>query len=120
MTSRVCWSRQRFTFPAGLGGIASPALPDEQKPGGSPRLGGKLKPPSRGQRNRFFRLSDDQPDRAGAQGFLDGPKEIRFVAGLDEMQPLRNTARQGTRHRPIRIMGKNDPDDRAGKPHRLK
>ena len=105
MTSRVCWSRQRFTFPAGLGGVASPALPDEQKPGGSTRLRCQLKPSAHGQRDRLLRRGDDQPDRAGAEGFLSRPKQIRLVAGFDEMQSLRNTLRQGTRHRPIRIMG---------------
>lgn len=79
-----------------------------------------MQPSARSQRDRLFRRGDDQPDRAGAQGFFDGPKQIRLVAGFDEMQSLRNTMRQGTRHRPIMIMGKNDPDDRAGKPHSLK
>ena len=120
MTSRVRRAGQRFTFPAGLCGVASPALPDEQKPGGSTCLRCQLKPPAHGQRDRLLRCGDDQPDRAGAEGFLDRPQQIRFAAGLNQMQTLRNAAWQGTRHRQITIMSEYDPDDWPGKPHSLK
>lgn len=120
MTSRVRTAGHWFTFPAGLGSVASPALPDEQKPGGSARLSSQLQPSARGQRDRFLRGGNDQPDRTGPEGFLDRPKEIRFAAGLDEVQPLRNSVRQGAGHWPIMIMGSSHPDDRPSKPHRLK
>ena len=85
MTSRVRIAGHWFTSPAGLSGVASPTLPDEQKPCGSARLSSQLQPSARGQRYRLFRRGDNQPDRTGPEGFLDRPKQIHFAAGLDEM-----------------------------------
>lgn len=60
MTSRVQRRRQRITFPAGLGGIASPALLDQHQACGISGFGRQLEPPARGQRDGLLWSGNDQ------------------------------------------------------------
>ena len=114
---RACYGG---TGPARFGGIAARAFADQHQAGGPPGLCRQLQAAPCGQRQGLFRLGDDESDGGGAQRLLDTPQEIGLALGAEQVQPFADTFRQPAQHRQFRHMGGQDPDQRAGMPHRLK
>ena len=115
--SRACYGG---TGPARFGGIAARAFADQHQAGGPPGLGRQLQATPGGQRQGLFRFGDDKADGSRAQCLLDAPQQIGLALGAEQVQPFADTFRQPAQHRQFRHMGGQDPDQRAGMPHRLK
>lgn len=111
---------KRRAVPACFRRIVACALTDKHQPGGLSRLSSQLQPPTREERQRLVWLGNHQPDRARAQGFLDGPKQIDLIFRADNMQSLPDTVGQATQHRQMWRMGRKHPDQRSRMPCRLK
>lgn len=116
-TYRTRRSGKQAAAPAGLGGMTPPALLDQYRAGGLPRLGRKLKPPARGQRDRPFRRGDDQRDGPRAPRLIGAPEQIGQRLG--GMQALRHSFPKRPGHRPVAVMCKHHPDDQPGTPRGL-
>lgn len=75
---------------------------------------------ARGQRDRFSRRGNDQPDSLHAQRLLGAPEQIGRASYLSEMQPFRHAFRKRPRYRMVAVIRKHDSDNQPGEPHGLK
>ena len=121
MQSRVRRRRRSgFTPPPSLGGIAALTVADQHQAGCAPRFRCQLQTAARCQRQGLLWFGDDQGDGGCTQRLFNAPEQISLAFWGQQHKPFCQTMRQPPQHRPLRLMCRQHPKNRAGMTQGLK